>query len=412
MLERDSIIAAQMSAPLSSLALQDVPTGHFLPSSVLPYSDEWQPGEFGDGPLKVHEVHELAVPRQRANTSNVCGHLHAGQGGFTMNESRRASSATVSSFPLRSPQEYQYLSSKGDQQHAESSWRGFLGGFQQLQQPTKYYPDCFVDPNPLQSFGQYSPVPQQLQLLPIASARSQPVLSELSVPHTVQQSVSSPVNSTLDFLPYKRRRVSSVSMVPRASGSRSRAPSTLRLPLSDQSGGTQDEHNDQVVAGRRLPCRRLASPVTSIRPAEGQAENVPIIDEESSGEEEEIADSEGISQQGSQSIPVVWDAFEVMATSANVSSQGSSSSKIAGRTADQVPSVLQGVESIEATASAGGVIPGNGDDDAQPRKQKLRFAEDAYTPLWVKGAATQKEGLCDMCPAPGRWLQLKNSAFW
>jgi hypothetical protein len=51
-------------------------------------------------------------------------------------------------------------------------------------------------------------------------------------------------------------------------------------------------------------------------------------------------------------------------------------------------------------------------DDAKPRSQKLKHAEDLYTPVWVRGSGQLKEGFCDMCPEPGKWLQLKNSAFW
>lgn len=51
------------------------------------------------------------------------------------------------------------------------------------------------------------------------------------------------------------------------------------------------------------------------------------------------------------------------------------------------------------------------DEDEMPRKQKLRFEADYYTPLWVRGSSTGKEGFCDLCD-PGKWLQLKNSAFW
>ncbi|KAJ2850051.1 hypothetical protein IWW36_002195 [Coemansia brasiliensis] len=48
---------------------------------------------------------------------------------------------------------------------------------------------------------------------------------------------------------------------------------------------------------------------------------------------------------------------------------------------------------------------------ALPRRQKVRFGEDLYTPTWVRGSGQQKEGFCDTC-SPGKWLQLKNSAFW
>ncbi|PVU95967.1 hypothetical protein BB559_002542 [Furculomyces boomerangus] len=47
----------------------------------------------------------------------------------------------------------------------------------------------------------------------------------------------------------------------------------------------------------------------------------------------------------------------------------------------------------------------------RPRCQKLRFSDDLYTPLWVRNTGQAKEGFCDTC-SPGKWLQLKNSAYW
>ena len=51
------------------------------------------------------------------------------------------------------------------------------------------------------------------------------------------------------------------------------------------------------------------------------------------------------------------------------------------------------------------------DPEARPRRQKLRYVGDKYTPQWVRYNGQAKEGLCDTCQ-PGKWLQLKNSAFW
>ncbi|OBZ87745.1 hypothetical protein A0J61_04206 [Choanephora cucurbitarum] len=51
------------------------------------------------------------------------------------------------------------------------------------------------------------------------------------------------------------------------------------------------------------------------------------------------------------------------------------------------------------------------DTNAIPRRQKLRFEGDEYTPKWVRYTGQLKEGYCDTCQ-PGKWLQLKNSAFW
>jgi hypothetical protein len=51
------------------------------------------------------------------------------------------------------------------------------------------------------------------------------------------------------------------------------------------------------------------------------------------------------------------------------------------------------------------------DANAIPRRQKLRFDSDEYTPKWVRYTGQLKEGYCDTCQ-PGKWLQLKNSAYW
>ncbi|KAI9658901.1 MAG: hypothetical protein M1821_001861 [Bathelium mastoideum] len=51
------------------------------------------------------------------------------------------------------------------------------------------------------------------------------------------------------------------------------------------------------------------------------------------------------------------------------------------------------------------------DPDLVPHEQDLRFAGDLYTPKWVRGHGNKREGWCGLCK-PGRWLVLKNSAFW
>ena len=53
--------------------------------------------------------------------------------------------------------------------------------------------------------------------------------------------------------------------------------------------------------------------------------------------------------------------------------------------------------------------PENKDDT--PRVQELRFEGDLYTPKYVRGHGNKREGWCGICK-PGRWLVLKNSAFW
>jgi hypothetical protein len=51
------------------------------------------------------------------------------------------------------------------------------------------------------------------------------------------------------------------------------------------------------------------------------------------------------------------------------------------------------------------------DPDMKPHEQELRFEGDLYTPRWVRGHGNKREGWCGVCK-PGRWLVLKNSAFW
>ena len=51
------------------------------------------------------------------------------------------------------------------------------------------------------------------------------------------------------------------------------------------------------------------------------------------------------------------------------------------------------------------------DPDMVPHEQDLRFSGDLYTPKWVRGHGNKREGWCGLCK-PGRWLVLKNSAYW
>jgi hypothetical protein len=51
------------------------------------------------------------------------------------------------------------------------------------------------------------------------------------------------------------------------------------------------------------------------------------------------------------------------------------------------------------------------DPELAAHEQDLRFTGDLYTPRWVRGHGNKREGWCGLCK-PGRWLVLKNSAFW
>ena len=45
------------------------------------------------------------------------------------------------------------------------------------------------------------------------------------------------------------------------------------------------------------------------------------------------------------------------------------------------------------------------------RHRSLRFSTDLYTPAYVRNHGIEREGWCGIC-RPGRWLVLKNSAYW
>lgn len=51
------------------------------------------------------------------------------------------------------------------------------------------------------------------------------------------------------------------------------------------------------------------------------------------------------------------------------------------------------------------------DPDMVPYEQEVRFEGDRYTPKLVRGHGNKREGWCGLCK-PGRWLVLKNSAYW
>ena len=51
------------------------------------------------------------------------------------------------------------------------------------------------------------------------------------------------------------------------------------------------------------------------------------------------------------------------------------------------------------------------DSGLGPHRQEVRFLGDLYTPTYVRGVGKMREGWCGICK-PGRWLLLKNSAFW
>lgn len=51
-------------------------------------------------------------------------------------------------------------------------------------------------------------------------------------------------------------------------------------------------------------------------------------------------------------------------------------------------------------------------EHARTWERTLRQPEDLYNPRWTRGHRREREGFCSLCPEPGRWLLLRNSAFW
>ncbi|CAG8456175.1 7097_t:CDS:2 [Ambispora gerdemannii] len=68
-------------------------------------------------------------------------------------------------------------------------------------------------------------------------------------------------------------------------------------------------------------------------------------------------------------------------------------------------------EEEESTAELPPADPNDTRPDSKPRRQRTRYPGDLYTPKWVRLMGQSKEGYCDLCE-PGKWLQLKNSAYW
>lgn len=51
-------------------------------------------------------------------------------------------------------------------------------------------------------------------------------------------------------------------------------------------------------------------------------------------------------------------------------------------------------------------------EDMVPQPQAIRFKDDKYRPMWVRGVGHSKEGWCKLCPNGGSWFQLRTSAYW
>jgi hypothetical protein len=167
--------------------------------------------------------------------------------------------------------------------------------------------------------------------------------------------------------------------------------------------------------GKSIGYRRLSSPIASVRPSESDSGTIEDEEDDDDSDEDDVdevlnhpcpVDTAGaLGLNGYSFLPHVKN---------ECTSPGRPSTALPSpnRGGPLPPPLSTTQPSHGSYGQSWSTEDHDSEDETVPRKQKLRFPNDTYTPLWVKGSATQKEGLCDMCPAPGRWLQLKNSAFW
>ena len=75
---------------------------------------------------------------------------------------------------------------------------------------------------------------------------------------------------------------------------------------------------------------------------------------------------------------------------------------------EQIRDKISGLIDSSVILSAEGPFSGRG---PIVEVRKKRFAEDQYSPRWVRGVGASREGYCDLCQ-PGIWLKIKQSAYW
>lgn len=223
-------------------------------------------------------------------------------------------------------------------------------------------------------------------------------------------------------------------------------PITANVPASDStvkpynkvvasvsspvSAPTLHLHPDAVA--RPGNYRRLSSPIASIRPEVGVSEGLDSDeDEEEDGRgETDLVDtpsfqttfaiktssdseSEYVGLSGAEPyLPHQQQGPSVLSTAPYMPVSTTLPGPLQPATASSSSHTLIAVPTFSGTRSLP-VLSDTNDEGTSDgaRQQKLRFDQDLYTPLWVRGNAASKEGFCDMCD-PGKWLQLKNSAFW
>lgn len=98
-----------------------------------------------------------------------------------------------------------------------------------------------------------------------------------------------------------------------------------------------------------------------------------------------------------------WPYFPTENLSSNIPT--TAANKIATEVSNQTPSTPPNLfASLALRPTSPPPSPSN-------RPQDLRFPGDLYTPTFIRKHGPKREGWCGLCQ-PGRWLVLKNSAFW
>lgn len=75
---------------------------------------------------------------------------------------------------------------------------------------------------------------------------------------------------------------------------------------------------------------------------------------------------------------------------------------------EQIREKLSGIIDSSVIVAGEGPFAGKG---PIVEVRKKRFADDQYSPRWVRGIGAAREGYCDLCK-PGIWLKIKQSAYW
>lgn len=87
------------------------------------------------------------------------------------------------------------------------------------------------------------------------------------------------------------------------------------------------------------------------------------------------------------------------------------SSRCSAEVKESGPDILNAHKTLPSDPPSSDVQSPNPNLQAQKQQQQQHGTDDGYSPIWVRGHGKTREGWCGLC-RPGRWLNLKNSAYW